>query len=126
MFKEKFITINQGDRIHHPHHGIGETLRVTRHEQQAAARIELGEHAADQRALDVEAGEQAVAGQVVTQRQHVNLVVNLQLTRVVHEGFVAKAVEGLGISRRGDDGGQQGQDEDEGQQPPEMTARERP
>lgn len=28
MFKEKFITINQGDHIHHPHHGIGEVQSI--------------------------------------------------------------------------------------------------
>lgn len=27
-FKEKFITITQGDRIHHPHHGIGKVESI--------------------------------------------------------------------------------------------------
>ncbi|MNT11328.1 hypothetical protein D3C72_1462020 [compost metagenome] len=38
----------------------------------------------------------------MTQRQHVDLVVDLQLARGVHEGLVAEAVEGLGEAGGGD------------------------
>ncbi|MNM61317.1 hypothetical protein D3C81_726160 [compost metagenome] len=85
-------------------HRIGEALGVRRHEQQAPARIELGPAAAHQLRQHIEAGQQAVAGQVVAQRQHVNLVVDLQFARGMHEGFVAKAVERLGVTGRGNDG----------------------
>ncbi|MNN20552.1 hypothetical protein D3C81_1338370 [compost metagenome] len=81
------------------HHRIGKALRVGGHEQQAATRIELGPAAADQFRQHVEAGQQAVAGQVVALRQDVNLVVNLQLPGRMHEGLVAKAVERFGIAR---------------------------
>ncbi|MCY1442502.1 hypothetical protein D9M71_588720 [compost metagenome] len=86
------------------HHRVGETLRVCSHEQQATTRIELGPATVHQLWQHIEAGQQAVAGQVVAQRQHVDLVVDLQLARGVHEGLVTKAVERLGVAGRSDDG----------------------
>ena len=41
----------------------------------------------------------------MTQRQHMNLVVNPQRTRGMHEGFVAEAVKRLGIPGRSYDAG---------------------
>ncbi|MNJ44975.1 hypothetical protein D3C77_400490 [compost metagenome] len=79
-------------------HRLGEAFRVGGHEQQAATGVELGPAAADQLRQHVEAGQQAVAGQVVALRQDVNLVVDLQLPGRMHEGLVAKAVERLGIA----------------------------
>ncbi|MNN14795.1 hypothetical protein D3C81_1278750 [compost metagenome] len=85
------------------HHGISKTLRVAGDEQQAAAGVELRPRRTHQITLHVETGQQAVAGQVVALREHVDLVVNLQLAGSMHEGFVAEAVERLGITGRCDD-----------------------
>ncbi|MNF97970.1 hypothetical protein D3C84_808160 [compost metagenome] len=74
------------------------------HEQQTATGVELRPRRTHQLALHIEAGQQAVAGQVVALGEHVDLVVNLQLAGSVHEGFVAKAVERLGVTGRRHDG----------------------
>jgi hypothetical protein len=96
------LLVAVADDFHH--HRIGETLGMGGHEQQAAARVELGERAVDKVALHVEAGQQAVAGEVVAQREDVNLVVDLQLARGVHEGLVAEAVERFRVAGGSDDG----------------------
>ncbi|MNH62602.1 hypothetical protein D3C73_145440 [compost metagenome] len=82
------------------HHRIGETLRVTGDKQQTATGVELGPRRTDQLALHVETGQQAVAGQVVALRKHVDLVVDLQLTGGMHERLVAEAVERLRVTGR--------------------------
>src|SRR5690606_33529200 len=53
--------------------------------------------------VQVEAGQQAVPGKVVAQRQHVNAVVQAQLAGSVHEHLIAEGVERLAEARRGDD-----------------------
>ncbi|MNO96874.1 hypothetical protein D3C76_885640 [compost metagenome] len=61
------------------YHRIGKALRVRSHEQQPAARVELGPATVHQLRRHIETGQQAVAGQIVAQRQHMDLVVYLQL-----------------------------------------------
>ena len=85
------------------HQRIGKAFRVTGHEHQTTTRNQLGIGALHQRCLNVEAGQQAVAGQVMTQRQGMDLVVNTQRARGMHKGLITKTVERFGIAGRGDD-----------------------
>ncbi|MNZ86604.1 hypothetical protein D3C78_1054260 [compost metagenome] len=94
------LLVAVADDLHH--HGIGEALRMAGHEQQAAAGVEFGDGGVHQFALDVEAGQQAVAGEVVAEREDVDLVVDRQRPRGVYEGLVAEAVEGFGKTGGGD------------------------
>ena len=87
------------------HQRIGKALRMVGQKQQTPPRVQLGPGGVHQRPLDVKAGQQAIAGEVVAQREHVDLVMDLQLAGVVYEGLVTKAVERLGIAGRSNDAG---------------------
>ncbi|MNF73360.1 hypothetical protein D3C84_553590 [compost metagenome] len=73
-------------------------------EQQTTAGVEFRPGRTHQLRQHVEAGQQAIAGQVMALGEHVDLVVDLQLAGGVHEGFITEAVERLGITGRGHDG----------------------
>ncbi|MCY1529938.1 hypothetical protein D9M68_651110 [compost metagenome] len=95
------VFVAVADDLHH--HRIGEALRVAGHEQQATTGVELGDGGVHQVALDIEAGQQAVAGEVMAQREDVDLVVDRKRPRGMHEGLVTEAVEGFGEAGGGDD-----------------------
>ena len=97
---ERRAAILAGDAQHLGHHGVGKARRVAGHEQQAAARQQLGRRPGAQFGQDKKRGQQRMAGEVVAQRQGVNLVVDAQLRRGVDQQLVAKTVKRLVIPSR--------------------------
>src|SRR5690606_14501666 len=82
---------------------VGKALGMGGGEQQPATGVELERVVAAPTRIHVEAGQQAVACQVMTQRQYMDAVVQAQLAGGVNEHLVAEGVERLAEAGSGDD-----------------------
>ncbi|MNO84021.1 hypothetical protein D3C76_753500 [compost metagenome] len=83
-------------------HRCGKPPRMGRDEQQARPRQQFGMGGAYPCGIDMEAAQQGVATEVVTQRQGRYTVLDVQFPRGAGEVPVAQAVERLAVPRRGE------------------------
>ncbi|MOA04582.1 hypothetical protein D3C78_1241460 [compost metagenome] len=82
---------------------VGKTPGVGGDEQQARPRQQFGMRTAHPRGIDMEAPQQGMATEVVTQRQGRYAVLDVQFPRGTGEVPVAQAVKRLVVPRRGED-----------------------